>query len=286
MERTFFAFRYLITKNSSQYDLFGEEINKEQLVKEVLNNLKEAKKITWDNSDSKYIFTGIDTYENLYFLKFARESNNFINEEVENDIVRRGITEPKFVYLIIDQIHQIVLIESNKSVFANTLTVSKLLKYYLNEKINSKSYIINIFPLATPDKFWNVVNNAELIYDIKLELNAPNMAFFGKKKAQQILKIIHNETNNDELDISFKNSKGELNVDENGLGKFIDYIREVGGQYMMKFKIIANEKFRYFKSSDDKFSTNLDISDNFSSTESKEYVKDKIEKISTLKTRE
>jgi len=66
-------------------------------------------------------------------------------------------------------------------------------------------------------------------------MNAPNMAFFGYEDTRDILKQIKETTNNEIFDISFKNKDGKLKVAREALGGYIDYIREVGGKYLLKF---------------------------------------------------
>lgn len=119
MKRRFFAFRYLITQ-SEQLNLFDLEVTKEELVKRILSDLEENKKTVWSNSLKKYIFAGVEKYkDDLFFLKFARESNNTIYVEDTTDITKTKILEARYIYLIINTKYQIVMIEQNRSIFQN-----------------------------------------------------------------------------------------------------------------------------------------------------------------------
>lgn len=66
-------------------------------------------------------------------------------------------------------------------------------------------------------------------------MNAPNMAFFGHNDTRDMLKIIKEATNNEEFDISFKNKEGKLKILKETMGGWIDYVREVGGKYLLRF---------------------------------------------------
>jgi Holliday junction resolvase len=97
-------------------------------------------------------------------------------------------------------------------------------------------YVVNIYPLVSPKLFWNYIDTADEIYELSLELNAPNMALFGNSDTRDVLQQIKEATNNEILDISFKNKEGRLKVMKETLSGYIDYVREVGGKYLLKFK--------------------------------------------------
>lgn len=286
MKRRFFAFRYLITQ-SEQLNLFDLEVTKEELVKRILSDLEENKKTVWSNSLKKYIFAGVEKYkDDLFFLKFARESNNTIYVEDTTDITKTKILEARYIYLIINTKYQIVMIEQNRSIFQNFKTVTNLLAKYFNENLTKNSFHLNIYPLATKYTFWHQVENADSIFQLTLKLNAPNMAFFANRNTQRILKIIKEETNNEELSVALKNSNGKLEVNRNGVGSWIDYIREVGGKYLMKYKDENEDEMKSISSSDDVYNTEIAIEDEFIDEDTKEIISEKIEKISDIDNRE
>jgi len=61
------------------------------------------------------------------------------------------------------------------------------------------------------------------------------MPFFGNQDTRDILQIIKETTNNEELTVTIKNKEGDLVVRKSTLGGWIDYVREVGGRYLLKF---------------------------------------------------
>lgn len=286
MKRRFFAFRYLITQ-SKQLDLFGEQISKEELVNNILSNLEINKKTIWSSNLKKYIFAGVEKYQdNLYFLKFARESNNTIYVENINDITKTKILEARYIYLIINTEFQIILIEQNRAIFQNFKTVTTLIAKYFNEYLSKNSLHLNIYPLATKYVFWHQVENADSIYQLTLKLNAPNMAFFANRHTQKILKIIKEETNNEELDIILKNSDGKLEVKRKGIGQWIDYVREIGGKYFMKYKDENEDQMKTISSSEDVYNTEIALENDFIDEDTKKNISEKIAKISDIESRE
>lgn len=284
MKRKFYTYRYLISNTAEQMSIFEMLHNKESLIKKILLDLLDQKKVSWNYATKRYIFTGIEKFErDIFIIKFARESINKIYVEDEIDIKKTDILEARYVYLIIDIKNQILLIEDKKSIFQDFKTAIKLINTFINEKIKEYNYHLNIFPLATKYTFWQSVSEAEKIYQLTLKLNAPNMAFFANRSTQRILKAIKDEVNNDELDLIFKNSDGNLEVKKTGIGTWIDYIREIGGKYFMKYR--ENGIMKTLSSNNDIYNVELEIDDELENNQ-KEEIKTKINNISELDNRE
>lgn len=284
MKRKFYTYRYLISNTAEQMNIFEMLYSKESLIKKILLDLLNQKKASWNYATKRYIFTGIEKFDNdIFIIKFARESINKIYVEDEIDIKKTDILEARYVYLIIDIKNQILLIEDKKSIFQDFKTAINLINNFINEKIKEYNYHLNIFPLATKYTFWQSVSEAEKIYQLTLKLNAPNMAFFANRSTQKILKAIKEEVNNDELDLVFKNSDGNLEVKKTGIGTWIDYIREIGGKYFMRYK--ENGIMKTLSSSNDIYNIELEIDDELEQNQ-KEKIKTKINNISELNNRE
>lgn len=233
----FFAYRYLVTPTSEQITIF-QELNKskEELMTDIISNLALNTKSEWTKGIKRFLFYGFQHKDDIYIIKFARETNENIYIEGDDDIEIRGIKEAKYVYLIVDTKHQIVLIEKNVSVFQHIESSVNILADYFRSQMRNFDYVVNIYPLVSKKKFWNYVDSAEEIYELSLEMNAPNMALFGNSDTRNVLQQIKETTNNEVFDISFKNKEGQLKVLREALGGYIDYVREVGGKYLLKFK--------------------------------------------------
>ena len=59
--------------------------------------------------------------------------------------------------------------------------------------------------------------------------------FFGSQETREISAQIKASTNNEEIDISLKSKAGKLKITKESIGQYIDYVREVGGRYSLKF---------------------------------------------------
>lgn len=232
----FIAFRYLTSPFEKVPTLF-DEINppKEELIAdyitELSNNLKTEKQI----GNKRFLVYGFQSNENLKIFKFARESVEKVFLEGETDIIEDKIKETKFVYVIIDITKQLVLIERNVSVFQDVNTTAKYLSTIFREHMRKFGYVVNIYALSSNYKFWNYVEDADFIYELKLELNAPNFPLFGNSNTREVLQEIKDDTNNEKFQMTFINLEGKLKVIKGTIGGFIDYILEVGGKYLLNY---------------------------------------------------
>ncbi len=73
------------------------------------------------------------------------------------------------------------MLERNKSIFESIYTAIETFADFVRDKMRNFDYTVNIYPLVSNRKFWNYVETADEIYELDLELSAPNMALFGNK---------------------------------------------------------------------------------------------------------
>ncbi len=282
----FSAYRYLVTAESNQSTLI-QQINlpKEDLFKKMIEEITFAQKIDWTKGNKRYLFFGKQNMSNIHIIKLARESNEIIHVEGETDIEKKGIKEAKYVVLVVDTEHQIVLVENKKSAFSHVTTSVNIIEGYFREKMKSFDYVVNMYPLASKNKFWNYVKEADAIFELTLEMNSPNMPFFGDNDTREILSLLRDNTNNETLEISIKNNEGKLKIAKESLGKYIDYVREVGGKYWLKYS--RNGSIETTKSDDDTFITYLSgIKEEKYAEEELDNIADKLTSIHKLETRE
>lgn len=287
MKRKFYAYRYLISQDSEKLSLFEDEFeSKEKLIENILKQLEIDVKTTWNESNKKYILTGVEKFEEVYFIKFAKITNKTIYVEAETDINKKSIEEANYIYIIIDKAKQILLIEQNTSLFKKENTVVSLISKFLSLKISKYYLSVNIYPLSTKTKFWGQVDNADKIYTLELKLSAPNMALFASEKAQKILKSIQAETNIEEFDFKLKNKNGNLEIKKSGVGVWIDYVREVGGDYIMRYKNKGESITKVLRSNQDVYNMEIEIAGEEFNEEEKKHVKNKVNDIDKIENRD
>lgn len=282
----FFAFRYLVTPVNNQVSVYHElNKSKEELMKEIVYSLNVNTKTEWLKGSKRYLIYGFQKKNDFFILKYARESNEKIYVEGESDIEIKGIKETKYVYLIIDVKHQVILIERNTTVFSSVRSAINILSDYFREKMREYDYVVNIYPLVSKKSFWNYIEEADEIYELNLLLNAPNMPFLGDSDTRSVLQKIKDTTNNEEFEIGLRNKEGNLQVIQETLGTWINYIREVGGKYIIKFKKNGIEQRK--TSYDDTAKTYIPRkkTENYSDEELKN-IEDKLNLIHNLENRE
>ena len=282
----FLAYRYLVTPTSSQITLI-QELNKskEELMIDIIKQLAITGKSEWTKGIKRYLFIGFQHKDDIYIVKFARESTENIYIEGEDDIEIKKINEAKYVYLIIDTKHQIILVERNVSVFQQIESSVNILADFFRTKMRDFDYVVNVYPLVSKKKFWNYVDTADGIYELSLELNAPNMALFGNSDTRDALQQIKDITNIEIVDISFKNKEGKLSVLKNVLGSYIDYIQEVGGKYSLNFMKNGIRETKSSETDTAKIYIERKKSEKYSDDEMQN-ISDKLNSIHTLETRE
>jgi hypothetical protein len=282
----FYAFRYLVTPLSDQKSIFQPlDKSKEELMADIVKSITESTKTEWTKRSKRFLFYGFQSRKNIHILKFAKETNERVYIEGDDDIEIHGITEAKFIYLIIDIKHQIILVERNISVFQDINAATNILAEYFREKMREFDYVVNIYPLVSNKKFWHYVESADKIYELSLVLNSPNMAFFGHEDTRDVLKQIQDTTNNEEFDIAFKSKEGKLRIAKETLGGWIEYVREVGGKYLLKFS--KDGAIDTKTSQTDTTKTYIPIKKNEKYTEEElDTISIKLESIHELKTRD
>lgn len=131
----FLAYRYMVTPISNQLTIHQEiSKSKELLMKDIIMNLSSDTKTVFNRGFKRYLFYGSQNQDNLYIIKFARESSPIIYTEGENDIEVNEIKETKFVYLMIDTTNQIILMERNITVFQSVENAIKVLADFFRFK--------------------------------------------------------------------------------------------------------------------------------------------------------
>ena len=140
----FFAFRYLVTSASRQIAMeLLTHNSKEEIIRHEISELSTKTKTEWLCRNQKFLFYGFGAHDDIHIVKFAKVSTEHYFVEGDNDVDEKGIEAAKFVYLIFDVTHQIVLVERNQSVFQHVESCVNILNAYFKEKIKKYDYTIS-----------------------------------------------------------------------------------------------------------------------------------------------
>lgn len=237
LKSPFYAYRYLVAEIGGQTSIL-HDVNKgkQELLGEHIEDLASPGKTEWIHKKKRYVFYGFQNSDKIRILKFVKESPGKLSVEGNLDIEFLDFKQAKFIYLIIYPELQIILVERNNTVFPNIETVVNLVEDNFNKYMGKFDYSVNLYPLPAPAKFWQHVESADKIYELSLELNAPNMPFEGHRKAIDVLKELKEGTNIEKVKFTLTNQDGFLQVAKNFLGSYVEYIKEIGGKYFLKFE--------------------------------------------------
>lgn len=196
--------------------------------------------------------------DDLIYASLAKKSEETIyhspQEKLEAETVESWPHVRVFVNIASDPDKgQILAIESRSNVFRNTTLQLDAFQKYVNEMLKSTGYEINIHPVGSGEKFWDIINaNKGQIRELTFRYSAPNL-FNLKNNLNDELRDAQQEFMLTKAKVSFENPGGQLKVDpENDFIKqSVEYVTKGGGDYVVKAK-------RVYKSKDSISSQNVD----------------------------
>jgi len=237
-------YRYFIIPSDNQYHINHIDgkysiKNKKQLIKDVFNKLAEIKKYRLTYKSKSYLIYYISEFKERYLLlKIGREKNREIHREAEEDIDDVQILDYPYVYIIVDQEKQILLIEHSTQVFKSTEICTRIIQHFFQKFASEYFYEIIMNPMLIEDKFWEAINTFDSLSELEIKLESPNL-FEGIKITTEFLNKIKEKYNNTETKIKLKNTQNSLTIsrDNEELESAIKYIRNGGGEWTITGKI-------------------------------------------------
>lgn len=92
--------------------------------------------------------------------------------------------------------------------------------------------------------FWRIINGSENVYKLNLKLISPNI-LEANKKVRKALEDLKNIFVQDEIDLTLKNDAGNLEVPEDPIADYINYIAEGEGSWKVTSKLDGKRKCTY-----------------------------------------
>ena len=222
---TFLGIRYFVIKASpSLYplkdgkepkDLFIEGIKREEKIK--YRKRLYTTKILNETKDKRYI-VGL-------FLK--RTETHII--KIEPELEEQDIPNWEKLLFVIDTNEQIIAIEHNTQI-APPKSIKKVISTITNKVAAEYGYEINLSFLVKSIAFWEIINEAQGLYQIAFSLHAPNL-FGGSKKANEWLRELKKRHNITRYSFDLRNEKGRLYYEKDELESYRDYADSGGGEW-------------------------------------------------------
>jgi hypothetical protein len=104
-----------------------------------------------------------------------------------------------------------------------------------NSIIIEYDYTISLDEKPSKTTFWDYVESAEEVYKFSMKLNALNIGI-GNSDVRDALDALNKQFNNDEVIIELKNQDGNLEIPKSVVGRYIEYVSQVGGKYSLSIK--------------------------------------------------
>lgn len=233
----YLVFRYfLISSITEQLAIPFQRQAKEALFQKYLSDLFKRKKVSHTYYGNTYTFYANLNFNNETFvLKLARKVNETIMVEQGNDLVESQIESIEFVYVIISTRFQLVLIQKNSQVFRDDVA-RNIVEDYFSTKLHADYFTMKIDTKSKPEQFWQVVEESKELYVLTVKLNAPNSPYFGDEELRDAIRMLKEETNNEEAEFTVKSSTGQLNLLGNYIRSIIQFVTVVGGFWKLKVK--------------------------------------------------
>lgn len=256
----YYCFRYFVIETNSQRSIFQDLENKKELIRKILMELKDKKKIESLVKNKRCLLYYVkDIDEQIFITKFSKEKHIVTHDARTDDIVEQDLPDYPFIYMLISLDRQIVLLENKSSVFISPFSAQRCIENFFTNFVKQNDYLVKLDEIQYEDKFWEIVERAEQIYSLKLNLKSPNI-FGARYKANEFLKEQREYYNNTEMNVELKNDEGNLTLLRENLEDFIKYISAGGGRYLIllkekgiyqRIKSIINIRKSYLKSLDD-----------------------------------
>jgi hypothetical protein len=159
------------------------------------------------------------------------------------------------IFFVIDQETQIFACQQDYDV-ATAENIKNILELLANAPLSSYGYVVKLEYIVDKFKFWNIIHEANGIFQIAFKLNAPNL-FGGSKRANAWLKELKERHNMTTVGVDVRNENAALTYDEEELESYRDYADSGGGEWTLT--VLQNKKKKKFKSANHLRQKELDI---------------------------
>jgi len=238
----FCYFTYFLN-SISQTSMFPNKKEKNEILKEILENKMEYKNM---KADMIYIFHK----ENDNFLhgKIGRKSSIRINIPAERDFVEKIDSDYPNCSILFNLNNnpidgQRIAFEYNSRIFQSPEAQIKAFSNHLNSLLFGSGYAISINPIVDQRDFWEIVKRYQgKIEKLTFSYAVPNL-FEIKDSLSEELKKSAEKYGSTNVNIGLENKAGLVIIPENDkfVKESIEYTGKGGGEYRLKIKNMSTE---------------------------------------------
>lgn len=227
----FFTYRFNILA-SRQQRMF-DDTTKEQKFSEIIGQLRQNKKDQYLHYNSKYfLYFSNSLTDTIHLLTLAKEENYIKPTEGDLNVIQVPDIRTPFIYVIIDMVRQIILIQEKSTVFTSEYAQARLQDYF-TQKLAASNVTVDIEPIIDKKTFWDEVNDADSVEEFDITLNAPNL-FRGRFEASKFVQEVYEDFNISEFTIKLKSKLGHLKLMKENVQDFIALASAGAGTFVLK----------------------------------------------------
>lgn len=239
------------------FSLENNSSSKNSIFRDFFSMIEKQKKLESHYKKRTYFLIFKNKYNDILHCQLARKKQFNKRDIVDDNIIELEDKDYPYVNIFVDLIGQKFLIESNTQVFENYNTCSSVMENIINTNLNKKDIGIVLNPIIEEKSFWSHFEEGNKIYKIEFKLTVPNM-FDTENDVTTLLKEAEKNTGSDGVDITFKNSKGNLKPNRVGFDSYVRYISDGGGKWNLT-KIDDRGKEVIIKSEQKSIMVNISI---------------------------
>jgi hypothetical protein len=245
----FSAFRYFLiaTEQLSFFDDLPER--KTKAMDAFFKLLEEDQKYAHGIKDKRHLLVFSERIEpDIYVCKFGKEQLRDLFVEGENDIIEEREVNFPYVFVLIDRVRQIVLVQNKSSVFSSVNNTRDCISAIFEAKLDLRGFIFKMEEIADEKSFWNYIDSAKGVFSITFTLNSPNL-FNGRIELDELLKEVRSDYNNTETTIGFSSSEPKVQVSKSNkfIADAVKYTSGGGGHWSTRLLIRGKKETKKSK---------------------------------------
>lgn len=174
--------------------------------------------------------------ETLFYGKLSRLKLTETHNLTPLDVVEEDIEDWPFVEFLCDPFrNQVVVVKLKAEVLPDAINAKLVFENLFSQQMKDTGYSIRFEPVTTDNAFWSVLEASDKVYSVSLVLHSPNL-FGANSKANEALKEIQDDCNNDDIAIRLISSEGNLTIKEKNFESYIEYAEQGGGLWRTKVR--------------------------------------------------
>lgn len=217
-------------RNSELFDVETKEAVFSRIVLELFTNSPRS----FEDYGVEHILAGYKEIDNQIYVFQLVKPRSFDKPILGARIVEttKDLMHP-FINIIIDVPRQILLVETDTTIFQKPEVIPGRVAVFLTEQMTQHGILCSASEISDGKEFWDKIQELDSVEDVMLEFNAPN--FFGSEnEVDKMVNETYDETNFHKMKIVLKNKITGLKFYYERFHKHIQRLSEGAGKYVIQ----------------------------------------------------